>query len=302
MTVTARSTAASGVRLRHDRLVAFALLLPAGLVFLVFTGLPFVWAAGLSLVEWNGFTAEQRFVGLGNYAELLADPAFWNSAWVTVAYTVGVTVLSIALGLAVSLALNQRIAGRTIYRVIYFTPVITATVAAAVVWSLLFDPVHGMVNVQLRGLGVEGPRWLSDPDWAMAAVVLVGVWKRLGFTMVIYLAGLQTVPGVLLEAASLDGAGAWQRFRRVVWPLLTPTTVLLVVMSVIDSFQVFDLVFIMTQGGPLGSTDVLPMLNYREAFTLFHLGYAAAVGWVIFLIVFVATVVQWRLTGGGWRR
>lgn len=293
----------SGVRLRNDRLVALLLLLPAGLVFLVFTGIPFLWAAWLSLTEWNGFAAEQRFIGLGNYVELFGDPIFWNSVWVTVAYTVGVTVLSIVLGLAVSLALNQRIAGRTIYRVIYFTPVITATVAAAVVWSLLFDPVHGMVNVQLRGIGVEGPRWLSDPDWALAAVVLVGVWKRLGFTMVIYLSGLQTVPGVLLEAASLDGAGPWQRFRRIVWPLLTPTTVLLVVMSVIESFQVFDLVYIMTQGGPLGSTDVLPMLDYRQAFQLFHLGYAAAIGWVIFMVVFVATAIQWALTGGGgWRR
>ncbi len=288
---------------RGDVLVAGLMVLPALVIFGIFTGLPFAWAAWLSLVEWNGFTATQQFVGLGNYTGLLGDPEFWNSFRITVGYTIGVTGVSIAAGLLIALGVNQRIAGRTIYRAIFFTPVITATVAAAVVWSLLFDPVSGMVNVELRGIGIQGPRWLSDPDWALAAIVIVGVWKRLGFTMVIYLAGLQTIPKTLLEAASIDGAGPWQRFWRVTWPLLSPTTVLLVVMSVIDAFQVFDLVFVMTQGGPLGSTDVLPMFNYREAFHLFHLGYAAAIGWVIFVVVFLATIAQWALSGGGgWRR
>lgn len=288
---------------RGDAKVAYFLLLPTLLIFGVFTAYPFVYAAWLSLLNWDGFTAQQSFIGLANYEALLADPEFWNSLRITGAYTVGVTVLSLAAGLLVALALNQRIRGRTIYRAAYFTPVITATVAAGVVWGLLFDPVSGMVNIQLRTLGIEGPRWLSDPDWALPAIVIVGVWKRLGFTMAIYLAGLQTIPKSYTEAAAIDGAGAWQRFRHITWPLLTPTTALLSVMSVIDSFQTFDHVFIMTQGGPLGATDVLPMYLYREAFRLFHLGYAAAIGWVIFLIVFGATMVQWALSrGGGFRR
>ena len=290
-------------RRRGDLPVALVLLLPALLVFGVFTAYPFLYAAWLSLLDWDGFAARQTFIGLGNYAALLTNDGFWSSFRITIAYTLGVTVLSLAAGLLVALALSQRLFGRTVYRAAYFTPVITATVAAGVVWALLFDPVAGLVNVQLRALGLEGPRWLSDPDWALPAIVIVGVWKRLGFTMVIYLAGLQAIPKSYSEAAAIDGAGAWQRFWRITWPLLTPTTVLLVIMSVIDAFQAFDQVFVMTQGGPLGATDVLPMYLYREAFRLFHLGYAAAVGWVIFLVVFAATVGQWILSrGGGWRR
>jgi len=282
---------------------ALFLLLPALLVFGLFNIYPTLYAVWLSLLDWDGFSAAKVFVGAGNYRELLHDADFWNSVRVTALYTVSVTVLSLAAGLAVALALNRRLFARTVYRTIYFTPVITATVAAGVVWTLLFDPVNGVINVGLRKIGISGPRWLSDPLWALPAVILVGVWKRLGFNMVVYLAGLQAISPEYYEAALVDGAGPWHRFRHITWPLLTPTTVLLTIMTVIDSFQAFDHVFVMTSGGPLGATDVLPLFLYRQAFRLFHLGYAAAVGWVIFLVVFVATILQWRLSGeGGWRR
>ncbi len=282
---------------------AALLLLPAFGLFAVFTAYPFLYAAKLSLTKWDGLSADQTFVGLGNYRALLHDHEFINSMKVTAIYTVCVTVLSIGIGLVLALALNRRLAGRNVYRTIFFTPVLTATVAAAVVWQLLFDPFTGIVNIGLRHVGVEGPHWLSSPSWALAAIIVVGVWKRIGFTMIIYLAGLQTISPTYYEAARVDGAGSWRQFRDVTWPLLTPITVLQLIMAVIDSFQVFDHVYVMTQGGPMGATNVAPLFLYNQGFRIFHLGYAAAVGWVIFLVVFAATIVQWRLSkGGGWAR
>jgi multiple sugar transport system permease protein len=261
------------------------------------------YAVWLSLHQWDGLSVERPFIGLENYTTLLREPEFWNSVQITVVYTVGVTVLSLVGGLLLALALNTRLHGRSIYRAVFFTPVVTAMVAAAVVWNLLFDQASGFINVSLRGLGIAGPGWLTDPHWALPSLILVGAWKRIGFNMVIYLAGLQTIPMVYREAAMIDGAGALRIFRSITWPLLTPITVLLVIMSVIEAFQAFDQVFIMTAGGPLGSTEVLPLYLYTQGFHLFHLGYAAAVGWVIFAVVFIATIFQWRLTGGGgWRR
>ncbi len=291
------------LRRRSQWGTAALFLLPAFSLFAVFTAYPFVYAAKLSLTEWDGLSADQKWVGLGNYRALLHDQEFIHSLKVTAIYTVAVTVASIGIGLLLALALNRKLAGRNVYRTVFFTPVLTATVAAAVVWQLLFDPFTGIVNVGLHKAGIEGPRWLSSPSWALAAIIVVGVWKRIGFTMIIYLAGLQTIPPTYYEAAEVDGAGSWRRFRDVTWPLLTPITVLQVIMAVIDSFQVFDHVYVMTQGGPLGATNVAPLFLYNEGFRLFHLGYAAAVGWVIFLVVLGAVLVQWRLSrGGGWRR
>jgi multiple sugar transport system permease protein len=287
---------------RAGRRAALFCLLPALVIFAVFYLYPVLYAAWLSLLRWDGLSESRRFVGLANYVTLFTNPEFWNAVRVTAVYTVGVTVLGLAGGLAAAIALNRPLAGRTFYRTVYFTPVVTATVAAAVVWSLLFDPASGIVNMGLRAMGLEGPRWLADPRWALPAVIIVGTWKRIGFNMVIYLAGLQTIPPEYDEAAECDGAGPWQRFRRITWPLLTPTTALLTIMSVIDAFQVFDHVYLMTSGGPMGATMVLPLYLYREGFRLFHLGYAAAVGWAIFLVVFAATLLQWRVTGGGWQR
>lgn len=257
-----------------------------------------VYSAVLSLAEW-GTGSITRFVGLSNYADLLQDEYFWNSLKVTLVYTLGVTGLSLPLGLLVALGLNAKIPLSNLWRSLYFTPSVTATVAAGIVWTRLFDPYDGLVNHLLRVFGLQGPAWLSDPKWALVAVVLVGTWKRLGFNAMIYLAGLQSVPGELYEAAVVDGANSWQRFAYITCPMLSPTTLLLVIMCVIDSFQVFDLVHVMTSGGPMGSTEVMGLYLYRQAFGLFHLGYASAIAWVIFLFVFVATLIQWRISGAG---
>lgn len=282
----------------EQRLTALVCLLPTIMVFGVFNILPTFWAAGLSLLDWNGLTdaAVAPFVGLGNYGRLLRSPEFWNSLQVTIRYTVGVTAFGLVTGLLLALALNRKIAGRAFYRTLYFTPSITSTVAAGLVWSYLFLPL-GMVNRMLSWLGITGPNWLSDSAWALPAVIAVGVWRRLGFNMVVYLAALQGLNHELYEAAEADGAGCIRRLVSVTLPLLKPTTLLLTIMSLIDSFQVFDLPYVMTSGGPMGATEVMGLTVYREAFKLLHMGYAAAMGWVIFAFVFLATLLQWRFFG-----
>ncbi|HEU4740446.1 MAG TPA: sugar ABC transporter permease [Meiothermus sp.] len=278
---------------------ALLFLLPTIAVLGTFNFYPALYSLYLSLFEWNGLSPHREFVGLANYTRLLASGEFWNSLRVTLLYAGGVTLLALALGLLVAVLLNQPIRGQALYRVLYFLPVITPTVASGVVWKYLFDPTQGVVNRGLAEVGLEGPSWLSDPSWALAAVVVVGVWKRVGFNMVVYLAALQGIPKTYYEAAQLDGADSWQQFRYITLPLLAPTTFFLVVTALIDAFQVFDLVYVMTSGGPLGSTDVLGYYLYRQGFRYSELGFASAVAYVMFALIFVVTVIQFRLTRGG---
>jgi len=287
------------IRLNSEARMALLAVLPALAVLGIFTIYPIFYSGYLSLQDWNGFDPESTWVGLQNYVDWFQSPVFWHSLGVTAAYVVGLTVLSLVGGLAVALLLNSGVRGVTFYRVLYFIPVVTATVAAATVWRYLLDPGSGLVNTVLRDLGIQGPNWLSDPTWALPAVILVGVWKRVGFNMVIFLAGLQTIPRVYYEAAMVDGATPWERFRHITLPLLSPTTLLVAIMTLIDAFLVFDVVFVMSNGtgGPVGSTEVLGFLLWREAFRYFNLGDASAIGWILFLIVLSVTLVQWRMFG-----
>ncbi len=286
-------------QLNGELVTAMLALLPAMLVLGIFTLYPIIYSGYLSLHDWNGFDPQKTFVGLQNYVDLLASPQFWHSLGITLIYVIGITVLSVAGGLIIALLLNTGIKGVTFYRVIYFIPVVTATVAAATVWKYLLDPGSGLVNVTLRSLGIQGPSWLTDPNFALLAVILVGVWKRVGFNMVIYLAGLQTIPRSYYEAAEVDGATHRQRFWFITLPLLAPTTLLIAIMSLIDAFLVFDTVFVMSNGtgGPVGSTEVLGFVLWRDAFRYFNLGDASAVGFVLFGIILIVTLLQWRLFG-----
>ena len=277
------------------------LLAPALLILGTFTVYPALASLQLSFFEWDGIRPLREFVALDNYTRLLASREFWNSLRVTVVYAGGMTLVALAIGLLAAVLLNQDIRGIAIYRVLFFLPVITPTVAAGVVWRYLFDPSQGVVNRSLATVGVSGPSWLTDPAWALVAVILVGVWKRVGFNVVVYLAALQGVPRMLYEAAQLDGATPWQTLRYVTIPLLAPTTFFLSVTALIDAFQVFDLVYVMTSGGPLRSTDVFGFFLYRYGFRYHELGYASAIAFVMFVLIFAVTVVQYRLTGGGGR-
>lgn len=284
-----------------DLSAAVVCLLPAAVVLGVFSLYPIAYSGYLSVVAWDGLAAEKPFVGFDNYARLARSGLLGNSVKVTLVYAAGVTIGSLVLGLLAAVLLNAVTKGATLYRTIYFLPVVTATVAVATVWKLLLDPGSGFVNIVVRELGGLGPSWLRDPAWAMPAVVLVGVWKRLGFNMVVYLAGLQSVPREVHEAAEVDGAGSVAVFRDVTLPLLAPTTLLLAILSVIDAFLVFDQIYIMTGGGPVGGTEVLGLLLYRQAFDYFDLSGASAIGWVMFALIAGVSLVQWRVYGAGTR-
>lgn len=265
----------------------------------VFNFYPALYSLYLSFFDWNGTAPQKTAVGLGNYTRLLASGEFWNSLRVTLVYAAGTTLVALTLGMLVAVLLNQPLRGKAVYRALYFLPVITPTVAAGVVWKYLFDPSQGVINRFLEGLGLAGPSWLSDPRWALVAVIIVGVWKRVGFNMVVYLAGLQGIDRSYYEASRLDGANTWQTFRFITLPLLAPSTFFLTVTALIDAFQVFDLVYVMTSGGPLNSTDVMGYYLYRYGFRYYELGFASAIAYAMFVLIFVVTILQFRLTRAG---
>lgn len=274
---------------------AYLLIAPALILFAGFTAYPFIWSAQISFTNWDGLNAVKKFVGLQNYINLFKDAEFRQSLSVTIIYTISVTLLSTVLGFAIALMLQRRKKSSVIYRTIFFSPVVTATVAAAVVWQLLFDPYVGVINLGLRALQLPAPNWLSDTHWALPAVIIVGIWKRLGFAVIVYAAGLSSLPISCFEAADLDGVSAWQRIRYLTIPLLRPITTLVLITGFIDAIQVFDHIFLLTSGGPIGSTNVMSLYLYNQGFKLFKLGYASAIGWTLFTIILALTVLQWQI-------
>ncbi len=283
---------------REQVITAAAFLTPAMIVIGVFVLYPIVDAAYLSLTSWNGFAPVKPFVGLGNYVRLAGDPEFWNSLLVTVVYAVGVCVLSVVSGLAVAMLLDAPLRARGFYRSVYFLPVVTSSVAAAIVWKYMLDP-DGFVNSVLRMVGIEGPDWLQNRWLALASLTLLTVWKNIGFNALLYLTAMQALPTSVYEAAALDGASFWQRLRHMTLPLLAPMTFFVVVQALITSFQAFDLVYVLTGGGPRGGTDVLGMFMYRTAFRLGEFGYGASIAFVTLMLVLGVTLVQWRVSGSG---
>lgn len=274
---------------------AYLLIAPALLLFIGFTAYPFIWSAQISFTKWDGLNAVKKFVGFQNYTNLFGDPEFRKSLYVTTIYTVSVTIISTVLGFLIALMLQRRGKSSAIYRTIFFSPVVTATVAAAVVWQLLFDPYVGVIDIGLRALHLPAPNWLSDTHWALPAVIIVGIWKRLGFAVIVYAAGLSSLPVSCFEAAQLDGVNAWQKVRHLTIPLMRPVTTLVLITGFIDAIQVFDHIFLLTSGGPIGSTNVMSLLLYNQGFKLFRLGYASAIGWTLFSIILVLTVLQWQI-------
>ena len=218
----------------------------------------------------------------------------------TFSYTFVVTAVSILGGLLLAVFLNQaRLYFKSFWRVLYFLPTVTPTVAAAMVWILLFNPNYGFINTFLRNFDITGPNWLSSTTWAMPTVMTLGIWRRIGFTLIVYLAALQAIPNEYYESAAIDGVNAWQGFRYITLPLVAPTTVMLVILGMIDSFNVFDSVLVMTRGGPAGTTEVLGQYLYSDAFTLFKMGLGSAIAVIILIITASITILQWRVVGLG---
>jgi multiple sugar transport system permease protein len=278
----------------QEALVAYLMILPGLAGILVFLALPILASFGISLLDWNVLTPP-RFAGAANYARLWQNPEFWSALRTTVSYSLGIVSLGTVTSLALALALNQALRGIKLFRTLFFLPVVASTVAVALLWRWLYAAQFGLFNYALSLVGIEGPDWLGDPRWALPAVILFSVWKVAGYNMVIFLAGLQGIPRQLYEQAAIDGANAWQRFRHVTLPLLSPTTFFVLVVGIIGSLQVFDQVFVMTNGGPARSTVTLVFYVYENGFRLLSMGYAAAVSWILFLLILAATLVQWRL-------
>lgn len=279
---------------REEMVTGYVAVLPTVVFFLVFIVFPIPYSVWLSFLNWDGMSPEPRFIGLRNFERLLGAEKFWNSLAVTGYYVVGLVPLRMASALFLALLLNQKIRGLTFYRTLYFTPVVTSMVAVSMVFLWIFDPTWGVANWVLNSLGLPSSQWLASPVMAMPSLILMSVWKGVGYEMVIYLAGLQGIPEVYYEAAKIDGAGRWAQLRYITWPLLAPTTFFIMVTAIIGASQVFDQIFVMTQGGPLQTTAVIVYYLYEEAFRFFHMGYAAAIAWVLFLIILVLTLLQWK--------
>ena len=270
-------------------------ILPTFFFLFIFTHYPILKTFHLSLFKWNLATPKREFVGLSNYIQAGSTPLFWQVLQNNVLYAVGTIPISLALALGLALLINQKIRGLAIYRAALFYPTIIPMAAAAMIWLWILTPSYGLVNFYGKALGLPDIHWLGHSRFALWALVLVGVWKRLGHYMVIFLAGLQVIPEHLYEAAILEGAGPWQRFWRITFPLLSPTTFFVAIMAVIDSFQVIDQVYLMTQGGPGNNTNLFIFYIYQNAFRFFDMGYASAVSGILFLILLGLTVLAFGI-------
>lgn len=266
-------------------------LLPSLLGLLIFTVLPMLASLGLTMFEWDLLTTPE-FVGFDNFKHLFTDPTFWQSLSHTLYFIVGYVPIVIVLGLCVALLLNQKIKGRSFSRAAFFTPVISSWVAVSLLWMWIFRPKYGILNYLLGLFSITGPNWLYDTHWAMPAIIITSIWKDIGYIMIMYIAGLQNIPDEYYEAAALDGASRWQKLIYITLPMLSPTTFFALMISLINSFQVFDQVWIMTQGGPANSTTTLVQQIVMNATRYGRYGYAAAISWVLFLIIFGFTVLQ----------
>lgn len=282
---------------------AYLFLLPGLLVLTVCFFLPVAAAFLLSLTDFDIYAVSDprnaRFVGLENYIDLLHNPLFWKALKNTLYFVLVGGPLSVAVSLAAALLLNAKLVRfKGFFRTIYFAPVVTTLVAVAVVWRYLYHPRLGLLNHALSFFGVGPIDWLGDPAWAMPAIILLAVWKNFGYNMVIFIAGLQNIPEELYEAARIDGANAWQRFRSITLPMLAPTFLFVSVVTMIGYFQLFAEPYVMTQGGPLHSTLSVVLLLYEQGFRWWNLGYAAAIAFVLFLIILAGTLLLWRLEEG----
>ena len=280
---------------RAETMAALAFLLPSLVLFTMFTALPVVSAFLISFTHWDLFNPP-RWVWLENYLTLWNDSIFRKVLGNTAYYVLAAVPLQMLLGLLCDLGLNRRIPGQTFFRVIYFLPVVTSTVGAGLVWAWMFNSNFGLINMALSLFGVsELPKWLISSQWAMPAVITVSVWQGLGYAMVLFLAGLQNIRQDVYEAAAIDGATGVTRFIRITLPLLSPTTFFVLIISIIGSFQVFELVFVMTKAGPANATNTLVYYIYQNGFMFYQMGYASAAAMVLFLIVLATTLVQYRL-------
>ncbi|HTR98293.1 MAG TPA: sugar ABC transporter permease [Bacteroidota bacterium] len=283
-----------------NKRAAYLFLAPALLAIGVFFFLPVLAAFVLSFTDFDiyalGNFSYARFVGLHNYAQLLGDPLFWQALKNTFYFLVVGGPLSIAVSLGAALMLQPKfLRFKQLFRTAYFAPVVTTLVAVAVVWRFVYHPRFGILNYLLSLAGLGGIDWLGDPHWAMPAIILMAVWKNFGYNMIIFIAGLQAIPGELYEAAAIDGAGRFQQFRSVTLPMLAPTTVFIGIITMIGYFQLFAEPYVMTQGGPRNTTLSIVYLMYQQGFRWWNMGYSAALAFILFAFILAGSVLQARM-------
>ena len=289
-----RATASK--RMRHrSTLIGWSFILPNFLGFALFTLIPVIAAFVLAFMHWDAYNPP-TWAGIDNFVRLVGDDSFHVALGNTLLYALGHVPLTLALSLGLALLLNQKLRGIAFFRVAIFFPYITSLVAIAIVWNMLFDPTSGPINQFLHAIGIANPPgWTASTTWALPAVIITSVWRDMGYYMVLFLAGLQAIPNEYYEAASMDGAGRWRKFWNVTLPSLRPTTFLVLVLLSVSSFKVFDLIFVMTQGGPGRATLVLSQLIYQDGIINGQFGYSSAISLVLFVIVLIVTVFQFRI-------
>lgn len=279
----------------RETLEAYLLILPTLLGLIVFTAGPILAALYFSFTSWN-LLSPPKWQGLQNYYDLFTDDLlFWTTLKNTAYYVIGVVPIGTVLALLLAMGLNQKIRGLAFFRTMYFIPVVSSVVAISVLWSWLFQADFGLINQVLGYVGIKGIRWLSSPTWAMPAVIIMSIWHGLGYNIVIFIAGLQSIPQDYYEAARIDGASTLQQFRHITVPLISPVTFFIIVLSLIGSFQVFEQAYVMTQGGPVNATKTIVYYLYQEGFMYFHMGYASTLAYVLFVIIVVLTLIQFYL-------
>ena len=278
----------------NENFVGYLFVAPLILGLIVFTYGPVLAALVLSFTK-GDYISTPKWIGLDNYSNLLDDKLFWRSMQNTLYYVAGVVPAGMALSLLLALAMNQKLRGIVFFRTIFFLPTISSSVAISLMWLWIYNPEFGALNFLLDQVGIKGPAWLSSPDWAMPAVMIMAVWRGLGYNMLIYLAGLQGIPEIYYEAAEIDGAGSWAKFWNITLPLLSPTNFMLLILGLIGAFQVFEYTYVMTGGGPVYSTLTLVLHVYNNAFRNFQMGYASALAYVVFFILLILTMLQFWL-------
>lgn len=283
---------------RHKResLSGWLFILPSVIGFGILTIVPIVLSLVVSFTEWNYLhgLSGMKFIGVKNFVDMWSDHLFVKSLVNNLLFTVVTVPATMIISLLTALALNKGTFFRSPIRMMIFMPYVSSIVAVSIVWALLMNPSSGPINAFLMNIGIaDPPGWLASTTWALPAIILLTVWTNIGYNMIIYLAGLQGIPNDIYEAAKIDGAGEIASFFRITLPLLSPTTFFVLIMCIIQSFQVFIAVFIMTQGGPGAATSVLTFYVYRTGFEFYEMGYASAMAWILFSIIFVVTMFQW---------
>ncbi|WP_194246356.1 carbohydrate ABC transporter permease [Martelella limonii] len=264
--------------------------------FLIFFVGPLIAVFYYSTTEWNLLSQQSRFVGMENYVDALTrNDTFWHVLGNSLVFAAGLVPLNMALALGLAIALSRPFRGVVIFRTMFFAPVITSAVAWAIIWTFLLQHESGAVNQALSVIGIDGPNWLHEPRWAMASVIVTRVLKTVGLNMILYIAALQSIPRDYEEAARLEGATSWDIFRRITWPLLAPTTLVIMVITVVGSLKVFDHIYLMTGGGPQNATLVLAFYIYEQGFKFFNTGYASALAVVLFVLILALTILQMLL-------